>query len=59
MGMFQQFMLGRFKIFFPIKKWLRICAEVHNIIDGFIDAEFEHQALSTTKETPDTFVGTP
>ncbi|TVY85342.1 Cytochrome P450 monooxygenase lepH [Lachnellula suecica] len=42
-GMFTRYMLGSFKFLVGTKKWLNNCAEVHNIIDGFIDEEVERQ----------------
>lgn len=51
-GMFMRYMLGRFK-FLAIsdKKWLATCAEVHNIIDSFIDEEIALQSKSKTGDT--------
>lgn len=46
-GMFMRYMLGKFK-FLAVsdKKWLAACAQVHEIIDGFIDEETELQSKS-------------
>ena len=52
-GMFTRYMLGKFKFFAGSeKKYLEKCAEVHKIIDGFIDEEIELQ--SSSKKTPET-----
>lgn len=51
-GMFMRYMLGRFKfVAVSDKKWLATCAEVHSIIDGFIDEEIEAQSKSDNKPT--------
>ncbi|CAG8952679.1 hypothetical protein HYFRA_00008921, partial [Hymenoscyphus fraxineus] len=52
-GMRKRFMLPKLilRLMPKDKKWLEKCAEVHAIIDGFIDEEIELQ--KTTKSTPD------
>ncbi|CAG8960204.1 hypothetical protein HYFRA_00012722 [Hymenoscyphus fraxineus] len=51
--MFTRYILGRFG-FLAVskKKWLGTCADVHKIIDGFIDEEIEAQAKSGNSDAP-------
>ncbi|KAN0093726.1 cytochrome P450 alkane hydroxylase-like protein [Hyaloscypha variabilis] len=50
-GMFPRLMLGRFAFLLKgsEKQWKKTCAEVHAIIDGFIDEEMELQAKLKTQ----------
>ncbi|KUJ09334.1 cytochrome P450 alkane hydroxylase-like protein [Mollisia scopiformis] len=58
--MFKRFMLGRFRFLLGEKQWLQTCAEVHSIIDGFIDEEVQAQksakSTSTDSDIPYNYV---
>ncbi|CAG8977703.1 hypothetical protein HYALB_00008730 [Hymenoscyphus albidus] len=55
--MFARYILGRFG-FLAVskKKWLGTCANVHRVIDGFIDEEIEAQAKSGNTDAPYKYV---